>query len=292
MNQVRHKYRFYRGDIDPWVHLLVRKGPRAVWREVTKAPDTRPGRLGYSRVAQGHLPGQDVVISLCPQGKVDPHPRSIDPIHVRAFLTELLPGLPLDPRLAARAAMTEEHGPRPSVCFTGYGPLDDLEVTSGDLRFGFLGFGYLFIVSPSVHRGRRMTAPSSMSSMSCGPSTSSWRRPPAGPAIASSAAPAPDGSAITGSSGSRSPLAGDRAVGFPGRVPAATPVGGNWREPSEIHYRCWNLSRSVRRPHEILEFVLGELLALWGYEADPVVIAEILERLEAMRVNQPISERS
>jgi len=68
-------------------------------------------------------------------------------------------------------------------------------------------------------------------------------------------------------------------------------VGGNWRGPSEIHYRCCNLSRSLRRHHEIVEFVLREILALWGYEADVVVMAEILDRLRVMRLNQPASDR-
>jgi hypothetical protein len=37
----------------------------------------------------------------------------------------------------------------------------------------------------------------------------------------------------------------------------------------------------------MVEFVLGELLALWGYEADPVVMAEVLARLWAMRIGHP-----
>jgi hypothetical protein len=194
--------------------------------------------------------------------------------------------------------MTEEHGERSSVRFTGYGPLDDLSVTSSDLRLGFLGFGDLFIASPTVHRGPSDDRPlfDVVDVL--------W---PLNLVVVAASSGACD--RLFGRPGTKriryhweleiaerivfpTPLAGDRAVGFPGRVPAPTPVGRHWREPSELRYRCWNLSRSMRRPQEIVEFVLRELLALWGYEADPVVIAEVLDRLRAMRVNQPVIDRS
>jgi hypothetical protein len=297
IDRIRHKYWLYRGDVHPWFFLLIRKGPRCVWRRLTQAPVTRPGHLGYSRVARGYLPGHDVVIALYPQGTVDPHPQFIDPLHVRDFLTEVLPGWPLAPHLAARVAMTEEHGPRSSVCFTGYGPRDDLSVNGGDLEFGFLGYGRLYIAATSVHRPPSDDHPLF--------DVVDVLRP-LYLVLVDASSGACDG--LFGRPGTRrlryqwelriaehivfpTPLAGDRAVGFTSRVPTGIPLGGHWREPSEIEYRGWNLSHSQRRPHQIVEFVLGELLALWGYEADPVVMAEVLARLRSMRVNQPISDR-
>jgi hypothetical protein len=55
IDRVRYKYWLHRGDTDPWVFLLIRKGPRGVWRELTQAPVTPPSHLGYSRVARGAL---------------------------------------------------------------------------------------------------------------------------------------------------------------------------------------------------------------------------------------------
>jgi hypothetical protein len=82
------------------------------------------------------------------------------------------------------------------------------------------------------------------------------------------------------------PIAGDKSVGYPGRVPASDPLGGRWRELSEISYRGWKLSRLGRGPHKVAEFVLGEILTLWGFETDPVV-AEVLSRLRATRSTSP-----
>jgi hypothetical protein len=55
-------------------------------------------------------------------------------------------------------------------------------------------------------------------------------------------------------------------------------VGTN---PSQILYRDRNLSRLQCRPHTVVEFVLGDLFTLWGYEADSMLTAEILSRLRA-----------
>ena len=43
-------------------------------------------------------------------------------------------------------------------------------------------------------------------------------------------------------------------------------------------------------PGGVREFVLGGLVTLWGYEADPVVMAELLSRLRSTRINQLIDD--
>lgn len=122
MEQVRHKYWIYRGDIDPWFWLLVRKGPRGVWRRMRKAPVTWSGILGYSRIARGDPAGPDVEITIYPEGNVEQRPHVIDPLRMRAFLGEVLPGRPVDPHFAARVPLTQEPGPRSSAGFAIFDP--------------------------------------------------------------------------------------------------------------------------------------------------------------------------
>lgn len=87
------------------------------------------------------------------------------------------------------------------------------------------------------------------------------------------------------------PLAGDRAVGLPDRVPASIPLGGRWREPSQISFHGWSFSRRQSRPRKVVESVLDELLVLCGFEADPVVVDEVLAHLRATRLTQPSGGR-
>ena len=122
MEQVRHKYWIYRGDIDPWFWLLVRKGPWGVWRLLRKAPVTWSGISGYSRIARGDPAGPDVEITIYPEGSVEQRPQVIDPRHMRAFLGEMLPGRPVDPHFAARVPLTHEPGPRSTAGFALFDP--------------------------------------------------------------------------------------------------------------------------------------------------------------------------
>jgi hypothetical protein len=292
MEQVRHKYWIYRGDIDPWFWLLVRKGPRGVWRRLRKAPVTWSGILGYSRIARGDPAGPDVEITIYPEGSVEQRPQVIDPRHMRAFLGEMLPGRPVDPHFAARVPLTHEPGPRSTAGFAIFDPQGYFWVEVDDLDFKFASTGLVAIAASSVH------------------GLPSDDRPlfdvvdlllPLYLGLVAVSSGACD--RVFGYRGARhrfhweltiaedivfpTPLAGDRAVGFPDRVPASIPLGGRWREPSQISFHGWSFSRRQCRPRKVVESVLGELLVLWGFEADPVVVDEVLARLRATRLTQP-----
>jgi hypothetical protein len=274
VDRVRYKYWIYRWDIDPWVLLLIRKGPRGVWRRLSHAPVMRPGILGWSTVARGLRPDPDVRIALYPMGKEQPNLQFIDPLHVRAFLAEVLPGRPLDPHLAARVAMTEEHGPRSPKGFTGYELEDYIWLMAGDLRMMFSARGRLSISAASVHR------PPSADSPLFDVVDVLLPLYVALVAVSSGAC-----DRLLGHRGGRrryqwelqieerivfpTPLAEGRAVGFPDRVPASIPLGGHWREPSQIHYRGWDYTRLRCRPERVVESVLAELLTLWATRLTP-----------------------
>ncbi len=290
---IRRKYWLYRGDMEPRLLLLMQKGPGGVWRRLTRAPVTRPGVLGWSRVARGLAPDPDVQIALHPMGAEKPNPQFIDPLHVRAFLAEVLPGRPLDPRLAARVAMTEEHGPRSWEGFNGYDPEDYLWVSAGDLQMTFSARGHLSISANSLHRSP---------SADCALFEVADVLLPLYVALIAVSSGACD--RLFGTRRGRlryewemeieeriafpTPLAHAGPVGFPGRVPTSIPLGGRWREPSQIHFRGWNLSRLQCKPDKVLGTVLSELLALWGFESDPVVMAEVRSRLRSMRATQSV----
>jgi hypothetical protein len=297
IERTRYKYWLYRGDIDPWVFLLIRKGPRGVCRRLCRAPVTQPGHLGWSTVARGLRPDPDVSISLYPSGPERPDPRFIDPLRVRAFLGQVLPGHPMDPRLTARVALTQEHGPRTSNEFTGYGLEDYLWLTAGDLSILFSARGHLAMSANSLHR-----PPSADRSLF---EVVEVLLPLYVAMIAVSSGAC---DRLFGLDRARrrhynwelrieerivfpTPLAEGRAVGFPGHVPAPIHLGGRWREPSQIQFRGWDQSRLQGRPDSVVESVLTELLTLWGYEPDPVVLAEVLWGLRATRTGQPIADR-
>jgi hypothetical protein len=57
--------------------------------------------------------------------------------------------------------------------------------------------------------------------------------------------------------------------------------------------RMWgrNLARKRCRPERLVRSVLIELLAHWGYENDPVVVAEVLSALEKRCAGALVGQR-
>ena len=84
------------------------------------------------------------------------------------------------------------------------------------------------------------------------------------------------------------PLAGANPVGFPGRIPASVALSGPRPEPSEPHFWGLRFSRRNCRPERMVEAVLADLLPHWGYENDPVVVAEVITTLRLMRSGLPV----
>ena len=72
-------------------------------------------------------------------------------------------------------------------------------------------------------------------------------------------------------------------VGSHGRTPAKIPLSGPRPEPSEAAFSGLRFSRRNCRPERMVEAVLADLLPHWGYENDPVVVAEVITTLRLMR---------
>ncbi len=177
--------------------------------------------------------------------------------------------------------------------FNGYDPEDRLWVSAGDLQMTFSARGHLSISANSLHRPP---------SADCALFEVADVLLPLYVALIAVSSGACD--RLFGTRRGRlrygwemeieeriafpTPLAHAGPVGFPGRVPTSIPLGGRWREPSQIHFRGWNLSRLQCKPDKVLGTVLSELLALWGFESDPVVMAEVRSRLRSMRVTQSV----
>src|ERR1700728_2033228 len=109
--RTRFHYWTIRAFVEGWFLLLVRRGPRAFWREATRAPFYHHAHFGFSRIALGYSEGPDVMAVLTPGGPRRPDPAVVSPSRVRDFLHEVFPGSPLDASLSAAAALEEEHGP-------------------------------------------------------------------------------------------------------------------------------------------------------------------------------------
>lgn len=87
------------------------------------------------------------------------------------------------------------------------------------------------------------------------------------------------------------PRGGPSPVGFPGRTLARVPFVGPRPEPSMARLWGRNLTRKRCRPECLVGSVLIELLAHWGYENDPVVVAEMLAALRRRCVGTLVGPR-
>jgi hypothetical protein len=219
---------------------------------------------------------------------------------VRDFLHEVFPASPLDSYLRANVALEEEHGPLRAQGFD-YDPFK--HDIWGDL------FGVLFHVSATGHLSFR---------------SRSICRPPVQDAPPSEGAPLFGvvdvvlpfyiaTAAIASGAYDRllrpqdrahrryrwdlyvgeriafpTPLAGANPVGFPGRIPASVALSGPRPEPSEPRFWGLGFSRRNCRPERLVGAVLADLLPHWGYENDPVVVAEVITALRLMRSGLPV----
>jgi hypothetical protein len=258
-------------------------------------PVIRPLHYGFSRIAQGSPRTYDVSVVLTPPGgQLEPHPLIVSPARVRAFLREIFPGAPGDPYLEARIALEEEHGPRD---LTGDMFRDDIWASMGDLSLHLDPDGRIAFLARTIARPPSEDMPLFDIVDVVLPVYL------AATAISSGAY---DGLLNVRDRERRrfrwevevgeriafpTPLAGPDPVGFPGRVPGAVPFGGLRPEPSDP--RSWgrNLTRRNCRPQRLVESVLADLFAVWGYENDKAVVSEIMAVLGNMSTRPPSGYR-
>ena len=115
--RTRSHYWTIRAFVEGWVLLLIRRGPRAFWREATRWPFYHRAHFGFSRIALGYSEGPDVKAVLTLRGPRHPDPSVVSPSRMRDFLHEVFPASPLDPYLSANVALEKEHGPLSAAGF-------------------------------------------------------------------------------------------------------------------------------------------------------------------------------
>ena len=298
--------------MEGWVLILVRRGPYALWRALIHAPYRSTLCFGFSTVAQGYRPEPDVAVVLSPPGPAMPDPTIISPRQVRHFIRTVAPGAPSDPRLDARVALEEEHG---LAHLTG-DPLRDgigVPVCGSFLRLdatGRLSLRARRIHRPPFENAHLLEDPLSDSEplfLDEDPLFDAvdvlWPLYLATVAISSGAY---DRLLHLRGGGRRrrhswrleleeriafpTPRGGPCPIGFPGRIPASVPRSGPRLEPSTISVWGRNLSRRSCRAEVLVGSILTELLAHWGYENDPIVVAEVLSTLEERRVGSLVGQ--
>ena len=297
---IRFHYWTVRAFIESWVLLLVRRGPRAFWREATCGPFYHHAHFGFSRIALGFPEGPDVLAVLTPWGPRHPDPSVISPARVRDFLHGVFPESPLDPYLSADVALQEEHGPRSAEGFE-YDPFrHDIWGDLAGVLFHVSATGHLSFQSRSICRPLVQGAPASEEAPLFDVVDIVLPLYIATAAIASGAYDRllrPQDYAhrryrwdlyVGERIAFPTPLAGANPVGFPGRTPASVALSGPRPEPSEP--RIWGLRFTRRncRPECLVEAVLADLLPHWGYENDPVVVDEVITTLRLMRSGLPV----
>jgi hypothetical protein len=317
--RARWRYWTIRAWVEGWVLLLVRRGPRAFWRRLTHAPYRSALRFGFSTVASGYHPEPDVAVVLTPSGAVGPDPSIISPRRVRDFVRSVVPGAPSEPRLDALVALEEEHGPNG---LTG----DPLRDAAGARTCGpYLSVdanGRLSLRTRTIHRPSFEDAHSFHFGRFSEPEPRFLDDDPlydTDPLFDVVDVLVPLYLAATGiSSGAYdrllhlrggnkrrrhnwrleieeriafpAPRGGPSPIGFPGRIPAGIPPASPRPEPSMAWVWGRNLARNNCRPERLVESVLIELLAHWGYENDPVVVAEVLAALQRRRVGTLVEQ--
>jgi hypothetical protein len=309
LERARRRYWTIRAWVEGWVLLLVRRGPRAFWRGLTNAPYRSALCFGFSTVAQGYRPEPDVKVVLTPPGPVEPDPSIISPRQVRAFVRTIAPAVPSEPRLEALVALEEEHGPYglsgdplhdacgASTCgpFLSVGPTGRLSLRTRSIHRPPFEDAHLFEVGPFSD-----SEPLFMDQDPLYDTDPLFDVVdvllPLYLAATSIASGAYDRLLHLRGGIKRcrfcwrfeieeriafpTPRGGPSPVGFPGRIPARILVAGPRPEPSTAWICGRNLARQRCRPERLVESVLAELLAHWGYENEPVVVAEVLSALQ------------
>jgi hypothetical protein len=315
----RRRYWTIRAWVEGWVLLLVRRGPRAFWSRLTHAPYRSSLRFGFSTVAQGYRPEPDVAVVLTPPGTVEPDPSFISPRQVRNFVRTVVPGAPPEPRLGALVALEEEHG---SPGLTGDPVRDAAGARTCGPYLSVDAVGRLSLRTRSIHRPSFEDAHLFEDPFSDSDPLFLDRDPlydtdplfdvvdvllPLYLAATAISSGAYDRLLhLRGGSKRRryswgfdiqeriafpTPGGGPSPVGFPGRIPARIPLVGPRPEPSMAWLWGRNLARKRCRPERLVGSVLIELLAHWGYENDPVVVAEVLAALRRRCVGALVGPR-
>jgi hypothetical protein len=297
----RYHYWTVRAYVEGWVLLLIRRGPRAVWRRICSAPHTHPANFGFSNVALGYDSHLDVGVVLTPAGRVEPDPSIISPRRMRDFVCDTFPAEPVAPRLVALVSLEEEYGPRTREGFTGREISDYMGAPMGPVYLSVSAVGRLSMTARHIYR-----PPSEDTYWPTSEDTTLFEVVDvmlplylAASAIASGAYERllglPPGwrrrrynweLEVEEHIAFPTPLAGSRTVGFPTRTPGLVPLGGGRPEPSEVFFRGSDLSRHSCRPERLVASVLGDLLAHWGYEVDPLVISDVVATLRLIRTGQ------
>jgi hypothetical protein len=301
--RTRFHYWTIRAFVEGWMLLLIRRGPRAFWREATRGPFYRHANFGFSRIALGYPGGSDVLAALSPLVRREPDPSVISPSRVRDFLLEVFPGSPLDQYLRANVALEEKHGPLSAESFE-YDPFKhDIWGDLAGVLFHVSATGHLSFQSRSICRPPVQAASPSEEArlfdvvdvidvvlplyMLTAALASGANDRLLGPLARSERRYRWEfdvGERIT----FPTPLAGSDPVGFPGRIPAKFPLSDPRPEPSEAAFSGLRFSRRNCRPERVVEAVLADLLPHWGYENDPVVVAEVITTLRLMRSGPPV----
>ena len=318
--RARRRYWMIRDWVEGWVLLLVRRGPRAFWNCLTHVPYRSALCFGFSTVAQGYHPGPDVAVVLTPPGTVEPNPSIISPRQVRSFVRTVAPGAPSEPRLDALVALEEEHGPHglsgdplqdacgASTCgpFLSVGPTGRLSLRTRSIHRPPFEDAHLFEVGPFSD-----SEPLFMDE------DPFYDTDPLFDVVDVLLPLYLAASAISSGAYDRllhlrgrikrrrycwqfeieeriafpTPRGGPSPVGFPGRISVRIPVASLRPEPSRAWICGRDLARQRCRPERLVESVLAELLAHWGYENDPVVVAEVLAALQRRCVGALFGQR-
>jgi hypothetical protein len=308
-----------RAWVEGWVLLFVRRGPRAFWARLTHAPYRSTLRFGFSTIAQGYNAGPDVAVVLTPPGPPEPDPGIISPRRVRDFVRAVVPGATSEPRLDALVALEEEHG---HSGLTGDPVRDAMGARAGGPYLSVDATGRLSLRTRSIHRPSFEDTHRFYVGRFSDPEPRFLDDDPlydtdplfdvvdvllplylAATAVSNGAY---DRLLQRRSNRQRrhhwlfdieeriafpAPRGGPSPVGFPGRIPARIALVGPRPEPSTARVIGRSLTRRNCRPELLVGSVLVELLAHWGYECDPVVVAEVMAALESQRVGTLVEDR-
>jgi hypothetical protein len=320
LERTRWRYWIIRDCSRGWALLLLRRGPRVFWRHLTRAPYRSPLYFGFSTVALGYRPGPDVELVLTPLSPLEPDPSIISPRQVRAFVRAIAPGAPPEPRLDALVALGEEHGPQPlsgdplhdacgaSICgpFLSVGPTGLLSLRNRSIHRPAFEDAHRFEVGPFSDSEPLIMDEDPF--YDTGPlfDVVDVLLPLYLAAIAISSGAYDRLLHLRGGNKRRrycwrfaieeriafpTPRGGPSPVGFPGRIPARIPPVSPRPEPSTTWVCGRDLARKSCRPERLVASILIDLLGLWGYENDPVVVAEVVAALDKRRTATLVDHR-
>jgi hypothetical protein len=283
-------------------------GPHRLWRRITRESYVNLGYSLYSRSGLSIGPGPDVQMILEPMHPgIGEDPTLVEPSRASALIGALLPGRPIDQRYAATIPADDPLGQLSQADFFKdiFGNMYGGEV--GDLTAIVFNTGMFVVKIRSVYRSLAglpsfelvdvlLPLYATLCAMAEGhyhplrghdverPRRYKWQFEVE--------------ERIAGRTAGLDDPEAREAVGFPGRIPTAIApirrpppepragygpenVGGVWYQG--LYYSCRNT-----RPEAVVKEVLANLLGFWGFEADPVVMAEVMEHLRSLRNAQPV----